>query len=76
MVGKFYDAVDKVWSDEARNAADVDAVGERGRALIRESLASITDLFPRLGMRGADPSAPVNRMWRNIFTASQHMIFR
>ena len=76
VVGRFYDAVDKIWNDEARNAEDVDAVGERGRALVRESLASITGLFPCLGMRGADPSAPVNRMWRDIFTASQHMIFR
>lgn len=72
LVGSFYHAVDQAW----RGNNPVAAVGERGRILVRESLSAIARLFPLLGMRGADPAEPVNRMWRDIFTASQHMIFR
>lgn len=51
-------------------------VGEHARKLVQEGLQSMTKIYVQLGMRAADPSQPLNRLWRDIFTASQHMMFR
>ena len=45
------------------------------KALVKTALKSVDELYPYTGMTGADPSADINRIWRDIHTASQHQLF-
>ncbi|HWV71496.1 MAG TPA: hypothetical protein VN040_07275, partial [Pseudosphingobacterium sp.] len=45
------------------------------RKLVKNSLKWVSQLYPYCGMSAAKPREEINRVWRNIFTASQHSIF-
>lgn len=51
-------------------------IGEAARSLVKTGLTTVAGLYPLLGMAAADPRSEVNRVWRDIFTASQHVMFR
>jgi indole-3-acetate monooxygenase len=75
----FYNAVDASWSYCSGMAPIPDVVLEKvsdtSRALYRTSLTLVSNLYPFAGMAAADPRTEVNRVWRNLFTASQHTLF-
>jgi len=82
LAGQFHQATERSWelfqSASSEKQADecFSRVGEHARKLVQEGLQSMTKIYVQLGMRVADPSQPLNRLWRDIFTASQHMMFR
>lgn len=75
----FYDAVAASWSYCSRMTAIPNGVlanvSNRSRALYKTSLTLVSTLYPFAGMLAADPRTEVNRVWRNLFTASQHSLF-
>ncbi len=75
----FYNAVDESWSYCVRMERIPDEVltmvTDASRALYRTSLAVAGALYPYGGMAAADLGTEINRVWRNLFTASQHSLF-
>jgi hypothetical protein len=49
-------------------------VGQVSRRLARTSLAAVDRLYPFAGLRAANPETELNRVWRNLHTASQHFL--
>ena len=76
---EFYVAVEKSWdlamkgerisSDVLRNVSDT------SYALARKSREIVDALYPYCGMLAANTLSEINRVWRNIHTASQHALF-
>ena len=50
-------------------------VGKLSKELAHQSLRIVDSLFPLCGMEAANPATEINRVWRNMHTASQHSIF-
>lgn len=77
---EFYKTVDSSWAICSRGAvltADVlHEVSAKSHALARRSLHVVDDLYPLCGLSAADTRSEINRVWRNIHTASQHSLFR
>ena len=75
----FYKAVETSWSfcSHGQKIPDVvlREVSNRSYRLYLTSLNLVSTLYPFLGLRGADPTNEANRVFRNIFTASQHTLF-
>ena len=75
----FYNSVADSWSYCSRMTPILDAVlrkvSDTSRDLYNTSLTLVSKLYPFAGMRAADPRTEINRVWRNLFTASQHNIF-
>lgn len=75
----FYKAVDTSWSYCVLKGPIPDVVLEivskRSRALYWTSLSIASSLYPYAGMTAADPRTEINRVWRNLYTASQHALF-
>ncbi len=75
----FYDAVDISWSLCSQMTTIPDAVlrkvSDVSHNLYKTSLALVSRLYPFAGMAAADPRTELNRVWRNLFTASQHALF-
>lgn len=46
------------------------------RNMVRTGIRAVSDIYPETGIRGATLGSPLNRVWRDLFTASQHIIFR
>ncbi|MEH6308587.1 acyl-CoA dehydrogenase [Olivibacter sp. CPCC 100613] len=44
------------------------------RQLVQKAQQWISLLYPYCGMKAAKPSEEINRVWRNLFTASQHSL--
>ena len=76
----FYEALDRSWEVLIRTGRLPDAiqerVGETSRALVQTAQAAVVALYPYCGIAGADVATPINRAWRDIFTASQHSLLR
>ncbi len=75
----FYETVDISWSHCSRMTKIPDVVlrkvSDTSHALYKISLALVSKLYPFAGMAAADPRTELNRVWRNLFTASQHTLF-
>lgn len=75
----FYAEVNKSWLQlEATNFIEEDLleiISITSRKLVKNSLKWVSQLYPYCGMSAAKPREEINRVWRNIFTASQHSIF-
>ncbi|HEY0271923.1 MAG TPA: acyl-CoA dehydrogenase [Chitinophaga sp.] len=52
----------------------LDAISHRSRALARTALQQVDRLYPYCGMAAADPGTALNRVWRDLHTASQHAL--
>lgn len=66
-----------VESDEQSAVLEiVDKVSVLAKAIAQGIYNEIIQLYPQLGIRAATPSHELNIVFRNIFTASQHAIFR
>ena len=76
----FYRAVDASWDELVAtgrsSSAGLQAVTDRSRALVRLCHEQVMRLYPHTGLVGADAATEINRIWRDIFTASQHSLLR
>ncbi|HWA34558.1 MAG TPA: hypothetical protein VG737_10535 [Cyclobacteriaceae bacterium] len=75
----FYDAVEVSWKHcELGNdiplavSRDITATS---RALSQTAIRLVDKLYPHMGLGAADISSEINRIWRNLHTASQHSLF-
>ncbi len=77
---RFYDILDASWQEllDTGNPSPerLQAVSECSRALVKTSREQVVALYPRVGLIAADASSEINRVWRDIFTASQHSLIR
>ncbi len=75
----FYAEVNKSWLQlETTNFIEenlLEIISITSRKLVKNSLKWVSQLYPYCGISAAKPSEEINRVWRNIFTASQHSIF-
>jgi alkylation response protein AidB-like acyl-CoA dehydrogenase len=74
----FYQAVDRSWSGFINNAADhaddLLEVSNTSRRLAKISRQTVDDLYPYCGMIAASTTTEINRVWRDLHTASQHAL--
>ncbi|PUZ27780.1 Acyl-CoA dehydrogenase [Chitinophaga costaii] len=49
-------------------------VSHSSRALARAALQAVDTLYPYCGMAAANPQTEINRVWRDLHTASQHAL--
>lgn len=76
----FYRTLYTSWNDLVQydNIPDVrlQAVSVSARALVGIARQAVVELYPYCGMAAAQPASELNRIWRDLFTASQHSVFR
>lgn len=76
----FYQAVDASWDELVnkgrQSPALLQAVSDQSRSLAHVCRELVTALYPHVGMAAADASSEINRVWRDLFTASQHSLLR
>ncbi|MEC3878849.1 acyl-CoA dehydrogenase [Parapedobacter sp. 10938] len=76
----FYDALDTSWELLLRDGElppeVLGSVSQASRTLVKISRELVVAVYPHVGMVGADASSEMNRVWRDIFTASQHSLLR
>ncbi len=74
----FYKEVAKSWSQSKANKLFPKThkkVGRLSKKLAVQSRNIVDKLYPFCGMGAANPLTEINRVWRNMHTASQHGIF-
>lgn len=76
----FYSALDASWDELLRTGEltphTLAAVSKWSRTMVRVCRKQVMAIYPHVGMAGADASSEMNRVWRDIFTASQHSLLR
>jgi alkylation response protein AidB-like acyl-CoA dehydrogenase len=76
----FYAVVEDSWEECVRGGEPspelLTAVGVESRRLARESRRLVEALYPYCGLRAAQPGTEINRVWRDLHTASQHPLLR
>ncbi|MBC6492130.1 hypothetical protein BC349_13800 [Flavihumibacter stibioxidans] len=80
----FFLAVEESWirsqdSQDAMVLAPQDhlmAVSSAARMLFDQAMGAVDSCYLLYGLGAADPATEINRVWRNIHTASQHKLFR
>jgi hypothetical protein len=75
---QFYTAVEASW-DAFVNHTKVEpetlqAVSRVSRKMVKKARTLVNELYPFCGMIAADPSSAINRIWRDIYTGSQHSL--
>ena len=74
----FYAAIERSWASiltEKAVAGDLlQEVSAVSRDLAKSSLQQINELYPYCGMAAANPVSEINRVWRDLHTASQHTL--
>jgi alkylation response protein AidB-like acyl-CoA dehydrogenase len=74
----FYELVDSSWQDCAGDrplSSDLlKELSEASRQLASGARRIVDDLYPWCGLTAADPGTEINRVWRNLHTASQHSL--
>jgi len=74
---EFYHVLNRSWAQCVDGQiADVvlREVGQVSRCLAQMSLEVVDKLYPFAGLHAADPHTELNRVWRNLHTASQHAL--
>jgi indole-3-acetate monooxygenase len=75
----FYKTVDEAWSlcqqRKRISTKKLQEVSDASLALAHRSRQIVDDLFPFCGLKAADTREEINRVWRNLHTASQHALF-
>lgn len=69
----FFDAVDTSWNNP-KDEKLLKAVSNTSRVLAKIARESVDELFPYCGLQAASPDTEINRVWRDIHTASQHSL--
>ncbi|MDZ7660572.1 hypothetical protein [Fodinibius sp.] len=75
-----YKTVEKSWQD-LQKSGEVDnnraeKVSIQSKRSCETALHCVQDLYPLLGMAVINPDSTINRCWRDLHTASQHMFLR
>lgn len=75
----FYAAVDRSWAgfvanDVALLPDSLKAVSQTSRKLAKVSRQVVNRLYPYCGLIAASTSSDINRVWRDLHTASQHAL--
>ncbi len=65
---EFYKTLDHSWERQT----DFGAVGQSSRALVTTVRNMVDKLYPYGGLGAARPDMEINRVWRDLHTASQH----
>jgi indole-3-acetate monooxygenase len=68
----FYDAVDDSWS--VASTAALKQVSYASRQLAKAARNHVDELYPYCGLQAASPDTEINRVWRDLHTASQHSL--
>jgi alkylation response protein AidB-like acyl-CoA dehydrogenase len=75
----FYAAVQVSWqqcnSGKSISSSVLDDVSVASHALAYRARTLVDLLYPYCGLAAADVSTEINRVWRNLHTASQHALF-
>lgn len=69
----FFAALHAAWAQPDADACDT--LGRLALALGRDSLAAAQAAYPWCGLAAADAGTALNRIWRDLHTASQHAIW-
>lgn len=76
---QFYKAVDASWknctSKKSIPKTELRKVSKTSHELAKQSRKLVDQLYPLCGLTAADLSQEINRVWRNLHTASQHSLF-
>lgn len=76
---QFYTAVDTSWksctSKKSIPKTELLLVSKTSHALAKQSRVLVNELYPHCGLTAADTAHEINRVWRNLHTASQHSLF-
>ncbi|MBC8053562.1 MAG: acyl-CoA dehydrogenase [Sphingobacteriaceae bacterium] len=74
----FYKIVNESWNMVMQNSTlpghILEQISLRSRNLAAISHEAVTTLYPLCGLAAASPSSEINRVWRDIHTASQHSL--
>jgi alkylation response protein AidB-like acyl-CoA dehydrogenase len=75
----FYDDLDRSWANYAQdNTADreenLKSVSSSSRKLAKKARQIVDDLYPYCGLEAARTTTELNRVWRDVHTASQHAL--
>lgn len=75
----FYKELDHSWatfaeSDPVERQEDLQAVSWASRKLAKKARQIVDELFPYCGLDAARTHSELNRVWRDIHTASQHSL--
>ena len=75
----FYSAAIKSWEECVTNnsisAPLLQELSRMSKQLAFTSRRIVDELYPYCGMQAANPETEINRVWRNLHTASQHSLF-
>ena len=76
---QFYHVIEKSWEEctgsfvaSSKSLQDVSWISKQLAAISRKI---VDELYPFCGMQAANPETEINRVWRNLHTASQHSLF-
>lgn len=76
---KFYEAADASWaycvSGSGIPGDILERVSDTSHGLAQRSRVLVDQLYPYCGLAAADVSQEINRVWRDLHTASQHALF-
>jgi len=74
----FYTAINTAWesmvSTESVSDEQLQAISHTSRRLATMARHQVDTLYPFCGIAAADPSTTINRVWRDLHTASQHSL--
>ncbi|WP_153795743.1 acyl-CoA dehydrogenase [Foetidibacter luteolus] len=75
---QFYTAIEASWTavanEEALPATLLDSVSKTSRAMAAVARTVTDELYPYGGITAATVSTEINRVWRNLHTATQHSL--
>jgi len=76
---RFHELVCTSWAQHCAGGLHADmeqAIAHMCRQVVRHCQAAAVRVYPHAGMEAAVPSSALNRVWRDLFTASQHSMLR
>jgi alkylation response protein AidB-like acyl-CoA dehydrogenase len=65
----------RVEAGDELDAAQADRVNGVSRALADAAREGVDAVYPACGLRAADPRSDINRVWRDLHTATQHSLW-
>lgn len=75
---QFYTVIEASWNafviHKTNDTTLMQDVSITSREVVTKARALVNELYPFCGMMAADKSSAINRIWRDIFTASQHSL--
>lgn len=75
----FYRLLDRAWQQVAAGDAvgpgDAAALQRASLALVEAARRAVDGLYPYCGLHAADARSEINRVWRDVHTATQHALW-